>query len=104
MPIELWAVIAVAAIGFFGWLSLTIYNGIIDRIDTVEKNSAEAVPQQAVDNERWIRQEKTNELVLALKSDQAVTQNQVNTHTNDIRKLEDKLDKIDSKIDQLLTR
>ncbi|CED59821.1 hypothetical protein [Moritella viscosa] len=104
MPIELWAVIAVAGVGLFGWLCLTIYNSIIKRIELVEKTTTDNAPLQAVDNERWIRQDKTNELVSTLRSEQAVIQNQVQTHSNDIKKLEGKIDKIDGKIDQLLSR
>lgn len=68
MPIELITALVVAGIGFFGWLSLTIYNNVIGRIEIVERSSAETAPQQAVDNERWLRQDKINEQVNTLQS------------------------------------
>ncbi|WP_028863973.1 hypothetical protein [Psychromonas aquimarina] len=104
MPIEITAVLATVGLGAVGWLVMRMLNGYDNRIKSVEQASNNHISKQLVDDDRWKRQEVTNIKVENIQQKQAVIENRVDTHDDNIMELKEQLKSMDGKLDQLLTR
>ncbi|KOE74859.1 hypothetical protein ACED34_23515 [Vibrio splendidus] len=89
-------------LALIGWLARNAYQTQRERIDKVETSVNHIEKLQSVDNDRWQRQEKTNDQVSDVKTTIAVVQNEQTAQKSHIDRIEDKVDKIDEKMDRVL--
>ncbi|EJB1786927.1 hypothetical protein MUC14_002783 [Vibrio parahaemolyticus] len=89
-------------LALIGWLARNAYQNQRERIDKVETSVNHIEKLQSVDNDRWQRQEKTNDQVSDVKTTIAVVQNEQTAQKSHIDRIEDKVDKIDEKMDRVL--
>ncbi|MEZ9182472.1 hypothetical protein AAFX19_03555 [Vibrio harveyi] len=89
-------------LALIGWLARNAYQTQRERIDKVEASVNHIEKLQSVDNDRWQRQEKTNDQVSDVKTTIAVVQNEQTAQKSHIDRIEDKVDKIDEKMDRVL--
>ncbi|HFG2088184.1 hypothetical protein [Vibrio cholerae] len=104
MPIELTVLAVGSALALSGWFIQRMVADHDKRLDKLENDTAAQRTQQAVDEERWSRNEEIKLKVEIIDKGQAVLTNRVDTHNVNIVEMRDELKTMNGKIDQVLER